>query len=112
MAHGTSRIPAALYGTDAPTWLIVGASRGIGLEFVRQLLGRDTSSVRIFATVRERNTDLNASALWRQAGGDHGRCQLLVCDVLSEESIAVRIPISSSSTPYIIRRQRTNNNDR
>ncbi|KAF2154343.1 NAD(P)-binding protein [Myriangium duriaei CBS 260.36] len=78
-----NQIPDVLYGTDRPTWLIIGASRGIGLEFVRQLLQGNN---RIFATVRDKYAE-HCSGLWAQAGSDHGRCQLLVCDVLSEESI-------------------------
>ncbi|KAF2873100.1 hypothetical protein BDV95DRAFT_627872 [Massariosphaeria phaeospora] len=79
-----NQIPDVLYGDqDLTTWLIVGASRGIGLEFVRQLLARGE---RIIATVREPWAS-HASGLWGQAGSDHGRCQMYVCDILSEDSI-------------------------
>ncbi|KAF2262345.1 NAD(P)-binding protein [Lojkania enalia] len=79
-----NQIPDVLYADqDYTTWLIVGASRGIGLEFVRQLLARGE---RIIATVREPWAS-HASALWGQAGSDHGRCQMYVCDILSEDSI-------------------------
>ncbi|EON64728.1 hypothetical protein W97_03961 [Coniosporium apollinis CBS 100218] len=79
-----NHIPDALYADrEMTTWLIVGASRGIGLEFVKQLLLREE---RIIATVRETHA-LHASMLWGQAGGDHGRCQMFICDVLSEASI-------------------------
>ncbi|KAG9734539.1 NAD(P)-binding protein, partial [Aureobasidium melanogenum] len=79
-----NQIPEILYGkTGQKTWCIVGASRGIGLEFVRQLIARED---RIFATVRD-VAAVHASGLWAQAGGDHGRCQMLICDVLSEQSI-------------------------
>lgn len=82
-----NQIPDVLYAEqDSTTWLIVGASRGIGLEFVRQLLARDE---RILATVREPWAN-HASGLWGQAGNDHGRCQMYICDILSEESIVVR----------------------
>jgi hypothetical protein len=81
------QIPSILYADeDYTTWLILGASRGIGLEFVRQLLSKNE---RIIATVREPFA-AHASALWGQAGGDHGRCRMEICDVLSEESIIVR----------------------
>ena len=81
-----NQIPEILYGkTGQKTWCIVGASRGIGLEFVRQLIARED---RIFATVRDVDA-VHASGLWAQAGGDHGRCQMLICDVLSEQSINV-----------------------
>ncbi len=65
-------------------WVIVGASRGIGLEFVRQLLARGE---RVIATVRD---PARASQLWSLAGsGDRGACQLFECDVASETSISV-----------------------
>lgn len=81
-----NQIPDALYSDqEMTTWVIVGASRGIGLEFVRQLLARGE---RIIATVRETYAG-HASALWGQAGNDHGRCQMYICDILSEASIVV-----------------------
>jgi short-subunit dehydrogenase len=81
-----NQIPDILYADeDFTTWLIVGASRGIGLEFVRQLLQRNE---RIIATAREPFAS-HASALWGQAGSDHGRCQMYIVDILSEESIVV-----------------------
>ncbi|KAH3942043.1 hypothetical protein HBH53_192360 [Parastagonospora nodorum] len=79
-----NQIPSILYADeDFTTWLILGASRGIGLEFVRQLLTKDE---RIIATVREPFA-AHASQLWGQAGSDHGRCQMYICDILSEQSI-------------------------
>jgi len=87
-----NQIPDVLYADqDSTTWLIVGASRGIGLEFVRQLLQRNE---RILATVREPYAS-HASALWGQAGSDHGRCQMYIVDILSEESIIVRFSVST-----------------
>jgi len=81
------QISDVLYsGPKRKTWLIVGASRGIGLEFVRQLLQRD--DIRILATVRQPYAN-HAGALWTEAGGDHGRCRMFACDVLSEQSISV-----------------------
>jgi len=78
------QIPDLLFpGPERKTWLIVGASRGIGLEFVRQLLEKGE---RILATVRQPFSE-HASQLWSQAGGDHGRCRMFMCDVLSEASI-------------------------
>ena len=66
------------------TWLIVGASRGIGLEFVRQLLA---SGDQVVATVRNPE---QASELWSMAAvAPHGACQLLLCDVQSDASISV-----------------------
>lgn len=89
-----NQIADVLYADqDSTTWLIVGASRGIGLEFVRQLLVRNE---KIIATVRETHA-AHASRLWGEAGGDHGRCQMYICDILSEESIVV-CPIRSLVT--------------
>lgn len=64
-----------------PIWVVVGASRGIGLEWVRQLLARGDH---VLATVRD---VAKASELWTLAGSAMGRCQLFVCDVASEASI-------------------------
>lgn len=64
-------------------WVVVGASRGIGLEWVRQLLARGDH---VLATVRDVE---KASQLWTLAGSAMGRCQLFVCDVASEASINV-----------------------
>ena len=70
--------------TIQPIWVIVGASRGIGLEFVRQLLARGD---RVIATVRDVD---RASGLWSLAGAPNGgSCQLLECDIRSDQSIHV-----------------------
>ena len=65
-------------------WVIVGASRGIGLEWVRQLLARGD---RVLASFRN---PANASQLWSIAGAAGGRCELFECDIASELSIGVR----------------------
>lgn len=65
-------------------WIVVGASRGIGLEWVRQLLARGDH---VLATVRD---VAKASRLWTLAGSAAmGRCQLFECDVALEASINV-----------------------
>ena len=64
-------------------WVVVGASRGIGLEWVRQLLARGDH---VLATVRD---VAKASQLWTLAGSAAGRCQLFECDVALEASINV-----------------------
>jgi NAD(P)-dependent dehydrogenase (short-subunit alcohol dehydrogenase family) len=66
--------------TQHDTWLVVGASRGIGLEFCRQLhaLGHQ-----VIGTVRD------TAAVWK-VDESHGRVVKLVCDVSSEDSINVR----------------------
>ena len=70
------------------TWIIVGATRGIGLEIVRQLVHRGE---RVIATVR--NTS-KASQLWALSAGAAAPrlgswCRLLECDVTVDESINV-----------------------
>lgn len=66
------------------TWLIVGATHGIGLEYVRQLLQRGD---RVLATINEVTT---ASQLWTLAGASPtAACRLLQCDATKEESILV-----------------------
>lgn len=66
------------------TWVIVGATRGIGLEFVRQILKRGD---RVIATAR---STTKASQLWTLAGAAPlGACRLLECDVTIDASINV-----------------------
>ncbi len=78
------------------TWLIVGASRGIGLEFVKQLLQRGDL---VIATVRDAP---KAADLWTMAGRAGGRCQLLYCDVSSDESINVSwVPLFFAATGWL-----------
>lgn len=69
------------------TALIVGAGRGIGLGFVRQLL-EDPRIVRIYATYRspERATELLALSQWQ---GE--RLILLKLDVTDEDQIAAAV---------------------
>jgi len=65
-----------------PTWLIVGASRGIGFEFVKQLIARGDQ---VIATVRD---PTKAADLWSLIGSSPlGACRLLLCDVASERLI-------------------------
>lgn len=68
-----------------PTWLIVGASRGIGLEFARQLIARGDQ---VIATVRDQ---YKASELWQVSAQAErpGALQLYQCDVTDEASIDV-----------------------
>ncbi|KAI6713237.1 hypothetical protein JHW43_004217 [Diplocarpon mali] len=84
------------------TWLVVGASRGIGLEFTAQLLALGHT---VIATARSPALSLlpllspaaqasssrppsNASRLWSLTGGPNGRnLTILECDVADESSI-------------------------
>lgn len=63
------------------TWAIVGASRGIGHEFVKQLSARGDN---VIATVRQSSLG-QAASLWQHE--DH--CSVYECDMLSETSIDV-----------------------
>ena len=67
------------------TWCIVGATRGIGFEFVRQLLARGDQ---VIAAFRDPN---KANELWQLAAtqAKPGACELVQCDVTSEASIDV-----------------------
>jgi hypothetical protein len=63
------------------TVLVVGASRGLGLEFVRQLLGKGSY---VLATYRGQQPPQELNDLM---GSSSGRLQLIRCDVASSESI-------------------------
>ncbi|GAB1214732.1 hypothetical protein ATERTT37_003901 [Aspergillus terreus] len=66
---------------ETKTWLIIGASRGIGLEFVRQVLAQGH---RVIATARGASTALDALI---QDAPNSGA--VLTCDVSSSEGIDV-----------------------
>lgn len=66
---------------SSKTWLIVGASRGIGLEFVQQILARGDQ---VIATQRS-----SGSALEAIAKDAPSRSWILTCDVSRKESIDV-----------------------
>ncbi|PSS25720.1 hypothetical protein M430DRAFT_25481 [Amorphotheca resinae ATCC 22711] len=73
-------------------WLIVGASRGIGLEFVTQLLGLGhivIATARAPATAPQTGNSVGSgSKLWDLARGPNGNnLTILECDVSDEGSI-------------------------
>lgn len=83
------------------TWIIVGATCDIGLEFVRQLLRRGE---RVIATARSTS---KASQLWTLTAGAVAPgwgswCRLLECDVTVDESINVCFFFSSSLFPPLL----------
>jgi len=66
------------------TYLIIGATRGIGLEFVTQLLARKDTYV--IATARDSRT---AGLLISAMAPYKDRCNLLRCDLLNDMSFKV-----------------------
>ena len=81
-----------------PTWLIIGASRGIGLEFARQLLSRGEQ---VIATVRDPE---KAAELWSLSSAvPMDACRLLLCDVSSDELTTVSLSIQSCTMPSNLR---------
>lgn len=66
------------------TYLIIGASRGIGLEFVQQILARPNTYV--YAAARNPET---ASLLDTATYRFKDRCMILKCDVSNERSCEV-----------------------
>lgn len=69
----------------AETWVVVGASRGIGLEFVKQLLDLGHS---VIAGVRNPSGAEELSKLISSQPKPE-RCLVEQCDVTSEDSINV-----------------------
>lgn len=67
------------------TYLITGASRGLGLEYTRQLLTLDTSS-KIIATARNPAT---ATELNELSSKNEGRIKVIKLDVTDAEQVKV-----------------------
>jgi NAD(P)-dependent dehydrogenase (short-subunit alcohol dehydrogenase family) len=64
------------------TWLVIGASRGIGLEFCTQLLA---AGHRVIGTARAAR---GSSQLWTLTGTPNGKnLTILECDVTDEGSV-------------------------
>lgn len=76
----TRNIPS----TQQKTWLITGASRGIGLEMARQLLAAGENVV---ATCRNPETANELQALARGTGTSGGQIKILALDVGDPASI-------------------------
>jgi NAD(P)-dependent dehydrogenase (short-subunit alcohol dehydrogenase family) len=70
---------------DVKTWVIVGASRGIGLEFVKQLL---ESGQQVIAAVRNMSAAPKLFDLVASQGAEN-RCFVEQCDISNDESISV-----------------------
>jgi len=71
-----------------PTYLIIGASRGIGLEFTSQLLARDDPATFVYATARNPATAHLLSAVREKYPG---KSEVLKCDVAEEASCKVSL---------------------
>lgn len=67
------------------TWVIIGASRGIGLEFVKQLL---ETGHHVVAAVRNVSAAPNLFNLVASQKAED-RCIVEQCDVSSDESVTV-----------------------
>lgn len=80
-----------------PTWLVIGASRGIGLELVRQLLSQGHQ---VIAAVRDPTT---ANQLWQTTANQSrpASCLIEQCDVTSQPSIDVSYPPRRIAAPRI-----------
>ena len=70
--------------TTPATWLIVGATRGIGLEFVIQILNRGDH---VIATAR--NVEQAGQLYLLMQSSKLGALQLIQCDVSKENTIDV-----------------------
>nr|POE90597.1 hypothetical protein CFP56_60210 [Quercus suber] len=78
--------------TRKKTWLIVGASRGIGHGFVRQLL---QNGDQVYATVRNPSRDHDLSFWMKNEEAivpSSGNLHVFDCDMLSEQSINGSFP--------------------
>lgn len=85
---------SSITGTPA-TWVVVGASRGIGLEYVKQLL---QAGNRVIATAR--NPDASGLSAVVKSHGNPEDCIIEQCDVASSESIDVSP--TCPSKPFIL----------
>ena len=66
--------------SSTQTWLVVGASRGIGREFAEQLLARGD---KVIATVRG-----NTTSFWPE---QRDQVSVLNCDVAIDKVVNVRV---------------------
>lgn len=83
----------------ADTWVVVGASRGIGLEFVRQLL---QNGHHVIAGIRNLSKADQLFEL-RSHHTSPERCIIEECDITNEESIHVSLFGGNQLTGKILR---------
>jgi NAD(P)-dependent dehydrogenase (short-subunit alcohol dehydrogenase family) len=78
--------PASMADSKHQTWLVVGASRGIGLELVSQLLDQGHN---VIATARDpHSSPTSGGQLYAMTGHQNGhKLTLVECDVSDEEKI-------------------------
>lgn len=79
-AKSTDLVNSMADSSEAKSWAIVGASRGLGHEFANQLLSKGHQ---VIATVRRPTLSPQAESLF----GTNASCHIYECDVLSESSI-------------------------
>lgn len=77
--------------------LVVGASQGIGLEFVRQLL-QDSRIAQVFGTYRSQRT---AAELFTLAAQSAGRLQTVEVDLTDEAQIEAGLATVQSTAPQL-----------
>ncbi|KAH0844361.1 hypothetical protein FOPE_09868 [Fonsecaea pedrosoi] len=77
------------------TWVVIGASRGIGLELVRQLLDQGNQ---VIAAVRSPET---ANHIWQLSAKQTrpAACLIEQCDVTDESSIDKLLNLNSAAPP-------------
>ena len=75
--------------TTPAMWLIVGATRGIGLEFVKQILHRGDH---VIATARHVDQAGDLYLIMQQS--NLGALQLIQCDISRDASIDVGLMLS------------------
>nr|CRX79076.1 hypothetical protein ls5930a1_00119 [Leucosporidium scottii] len=79
--------------SSTTTYLITGASRGLGLEYTRQLLA-SSSEIKVVATARDPAT---ATELHKIKESSNGRLYILEMDVTNDESVKAAVTTLEAS---------------
>ena len=86
-----------LPSVDAINALVIGATQGIGLAFVQQLLS-ERRVVHLFASYRSRQT---AESLWALASQHPGRLHLIQMDITDEDKIEAGLSAVKAIAPKL-----------